>query len=296
MADANQIEQDRTSPPSQWPGEDDASYRERTEAWWKTRNQRERGLHNDGPTFGKPKHNKPIHLVDIREDPNERGAILVEATAPDGTVERATFSGRNAPERAMTYVEAVDYFEKRKPAEYPKYARRSGVELLVLDAEHEKKIGPPTDADKKAAEAAGKARDDVHGHHAAFDEAQGRVASSHEVEARPIRFADGESDEEYAARLDVWQAKRRGGWAGNTMSGTVPVIHEWETAAASPSLHNEAGGPYADGSTVPPPTPFGQGLDAAGAPTPAASSSEAARLRDIAARRRAPDIENASEE
>lgn len=195
------------------------------------------------------------YLVDIKENPGVLGSILVEATAPDGTVESATFSGPRAPERAMKYVEAMEGFERRPPAEYPKYVRRGGVEHLILDAEHEKQIGPPTDADRAADEARAKAREEAHGRHAAFDEAQVRVAQDQTLPApRPERL--GESDEAYAARLEQWQATRRGTVAPKDF------------------------GVVGDGSAASPASP---------------ASLEAQRLRDIAARRREPRIENIPE-
>ena len=149
----------------------------------------QRGLHNDGfmpplspqqesaaqrpenqnrAAHAKPAVKAPVFLVDIKEDPHVRGSLLVEATAPDGTIESATFSGPRASHRAMKYVEAIDGFEKRPPREYPKYVRRGGVEHILLDAEHEKTIGPPTDADKAADEAQKKAAAEVGDRHAAF--------------------------------------------------------------------------------------------------------------------------------
>lgn len=208
---------------------------------------------------------KPVHLVDIKENPGVAGSILVEATGPDGIIESATFTGPRAADRAFAYVDAVDYYERRKPREYPKHVRRGGVDHLALDAEHEKALGEPTDEDKQADEAATQARDDVHGRHVLSDEARARVAAAPEVEPRPVRFAAGESDAEYAARLAAWQAKRR----------AVEI---------------------AEHEANPPPTAAPELVGTADWPTASASSIDAARLRDIAARRRAPDIENASED
>jgi hypothetical protein len=167
----------------------------------------------DTAHLAKPAVKAPVYLVDIKEDPHVRGSLLVEATAPDGTVESATFSGPRASHRAMKYVEAIEGFERRPPREYPKYVRRGGVEHILLDAEHEKQIGPPTDADKAADESQKKAAAEVGERHVAFDEAQARTAANPTLLSlgpRPERLAEGESDEDYAARLDKWQADRRG--------------------------------------------------------------------------------------
>lgn len=148
------------------------------------------------------------YLVDIKEDPHERGAILVEATAPDGTIEFATFSGPRAAHRSMKYVEAIEGFEKRPPREYPKHVRRGGVDHLALDAEHEKKLGEPTDADKAAEDAQREAGEAAHGQHEAIDEAKARAAAVQALEEpRPVLHAD-ESDDDYAARLEKWQDAR----------------------------------------------------------------------------------------
>ena len=160
-----------------------------------------------------PEPKAPVFLVDIKEDPHVRGSLLVEATAPDGTIESATFSGPRASHRAMKYVEAIEGFEKRPPREYPKHVRRGGVEHLLLDAEHEKAVGPPSDADMALDDALRAALDDVLKRHAAFDEAQARAAANPTLLTlgpRPERLAEGEEGEDYAARLDKWQADRRG--------------------------------------------------------------------------------------
>lgn len=200
----------------------------------------------------------PPHIVDIKENPGVGGSILVEATSPTGTIESATFTGPRAAIRAFAYIEAIEGYERREPREYPKHVRRGGVDHLVLDAQHEKAIGPPTDADKQSDDAQAKARDDVHGRHAAFDEAQARATAAPATFApRPERLVEGESDEAYAARMADWQANRR---------DAVPAEGVPQTTPASPMG-------YASPSTV-----------------------ESQRLRDIAARRRAPDIENVSED
>ena len=170
------------------------------------------------------------YLVDIKEDPHDRGAILVEATAPDGTVEFATFSGPRAAQRAMKYVEAIEGFEKRPPREYPKHVRRGGVDHLALDARHEKKLGPPTAEDKAAEEAQAKGAEEVHGRQALTDEALERVAAAPTPdEPRPGRLADGESDDDYAARLAKWQESRQ---AASQEVWTKPAVQGLEDEAS----------------------------------------------------------------
>jgi hypothetical protein len=297
----------------------------------------------------------PVYLVDIKENPGVPGSLLVEATAPDGTVESATFTGPRASHRAMKYIEAVDNFEKRPPAEYPKYVRRGGVEHLLLDAKHEKQIGPPSDADKTADEAQRKAAEDVHGRHAAFEEAQARATAKPtpvSIGPRPERIADGEDDTAYAERLAKWQDQRRGVIGDATSEqqpaveavqfGGQPVAEHANTGFQTdstkyPSVKGEVAGEHyqpvdnvrsPDGLHVGGPLPSGrrfaprpnreagesdeayegrlaewrqQWRDAGkgdDAPEETADSFaspqsiEAQRVRDIAARRREPSIEN----
>lgn len=220
----------------------------------------------------------PPHIVDIKENPGVGGSILVEATSPTGTIESATFTGPRAAIRAFAYIEAIEGYERREPREYPKHVRRGGVDHLVLDAQHEKAIGPPTEADKQSDDAQAKALDDVRGQHAAFDEAQARATSGAAMFApRPVRSAEGESDEAYAARVADWQTQRRTLSDAQTFLSFPQSEPQNTPANAEPWMRPGVEGDQAQSAVK-------------------ASSPEAARIRDIAARRRAPDIENVSED
>lgn len=166
-----------------------------------------------GTTLGAraPYTGNDAYLVDIKEVPGVLGSIQVDATAPDGSVESAVFSGPRASDRAQKYIDSMDGYERRPPREYPKHIRRGGVDHLALDAEHERKLGPPTDADRAEEDAQKKAVVDTHGLHALSDEARARVAANIDPGPRPERLPEGESDDDYVARLAKWQDDRRGG-------------------------------------------------------------------------------------
>lgn len=154
--------------------------------------------------------NKDKYIVDIGEEPGTGGAWNVTATHRDGSVEKAVFTGRRAPELAMAYVEAVDFFEKRPPTEYPKHVIRGGVQHIALDKEHEEKLGPVTDADRAHEEALKKQREEHQKRHEDTEAARQRMAAQPQANPKPVRIPEGEDDMNYSERVARWQDERRG--------------------------------------------------------------------------------------
>lgn len=164
------------------------------------------------------------YIVDMGEEPGSGGAFTVTATARDGTVEKATFTGPAAATRAMAYVESQDDFEKRPPLEYPKHVNRGGRHHIVLDKKHEDSLGPETDEDKAQSEAA-------EHHMADEDKRQAELRDAHErmkrapdaAGRRPEFIKPGEDDMNYSERVANWQNARRGNDEAKSLPPLEPV-------------------------------------------------------------------------
>lgn len=181
--------------------------------------------------------NDSKYLVDMGEEPGSGGAFTVTATATDGTVEKAVFTGPSAPSRAMAYIESQDDFEKRPPLEYPKHIVRGGRHHLALDKKHEDAIGPETDEDKAAEKASHDHVDGEAKHQSDLRDAHERMKSEHTAaDRKPERIREGEDEMNYSERVANWQHER-----GDKDAAPLPALESVQANGDPVGIHANAG-------------------------------------------------------